>query len=279
MGTIFRYSLTRMRGQIIGWGIPMALWALLVMSLYDVVAKQQAEFEQLLKNYPPEFSAFFGDVTKIATPNGFLSLEYFTLMPILLGIFALLAGSGLLASDEENGTLDLVLAYPVKRMALFAGRLLAFVVSALAILAIGWLALIVAMNFSTLKIGWNEMALPFVSLFGVLMLYGTLALLLSMVLPARRLAAMTSGVLLVAGYLITSLARVNKDLEPIARLSPLNYYQGGDAILGLKGEWVAGLLVVSALFVLAAAVRFQRRDIRVGGEGGWGFVWRRRAAA
>ncbi|MBI1801703.1 MAG: ABC transporter permease subunit [Chloroflexi bacterium] len=279
MGTIFRYSLTRMRGQIIGWGIPMALWALLVMSLYDVVAKQQAEFEQLLKNYPPEFSAFFGDVTKIATPNGFLSLEYFTLMPILLGIFALLAGSGLLASDEENGTLDLVLAYPVKRMALFAGRLLAFVVSALAILAIGWLALIVAMNFSTLKIGWNEMALPFVSLFGVLMLYGTLALLLSMVLPARRLAAMTSGVLLVAGYLITSLARVNKALEPIARLSPLNYYQGGDAILGLKGEWVAGLLVVSALFVLAAAVRFQRRDIRVGGEGGWGFVWRRRAAA
>ena len=62
------------------------------------------------------------------TPEGFLGLQYFDLMAILiLGIFAILIGSGLIASDEENGRLDLILAHPVSRTALIAGRLSAFV--------------------------------------------------------------------------------------------------------------------------------------------------------
>ncbi len=51
----------------------------------------------------------------------------FSLLPVIVGIFALIAGSGLIASDEESGRLDLILAHPPSRTALFWGRLLAFV--------------------------------------------------------------------------------------------------------------------------------------------------------
>jgi ABC-2 type transport system permease protein len=37
----------------------------------------------------------------------------------------------------------------------------------------------------------------------------------------------------------------------------------------LNVEWLLGLLGVAALFTLLAWWRFERRDIRVGGEGGW----------
>ena len=42
-----------------------------------------------------------------------------------------------------------------------------------------------------------------------------------------------------------------------------------DGLESLNVMWVIGLLVVAVVFALLAWWRFERRDIRVGGEGGW----------
>jgi len=271
---IFRYTLRRLRGQILGWGIALALMGVLVLSIYDSIAAEQEQFQELLEIYPSEITAFVGDITNMATPEGWVSIEFFSYMPLILGIFAVLTGSGLLVSDEENGRLDLILAYPVSRTALFMGRLLAFVTAAVAILVITWLGFIVSMNWSSIDIGWGRMWLPLLSLLAELLLFGTISLLLSMLLPSRRLAATTAGLLLVASFFITGLAKLNEDLEPVAKLSPLNYYQAQEAFEGLNGVWLAGLLAAAVLFAVLAWWCFQRRDIRVGGEGGWRLPWR-----
>lgn len=269
MGPIFRHMLARLRGQILGWGIALFVLCLIVVSLYDVIAAQQDQFNQLLKNYPPEFSAFFGDLNAIGTPEGYLTAEFFSYMPLVLGVFALLTGSGLLASDEEQGSLDLILAHPVSRAGLFFGRLLAFVAATASILAVGWLSIVVMERGTSLGIGWDLAALPFLSLLAVLLFFGALALALSMLLPSRRSAAMVTGLTLVASFFITSLARIDEGLRTIARLSPLNYYQSGEAMRGLNGAWFGGLLAAAALLAALAWWRFERRDIRVSGEGSW----------
>lgn len=282
MMTIFRYTLRRFRGQILGWGIALALVGVLLVSMYDMIAAAQEQFEDLLETYPPELTAFMGDISSFATPEGFLSIEFFSFMPLILGIFGVLMGSGLLVSDEENGRLDLIMAHPVSRTALFLGRLLAFVAATVAILAIAWLGLIVSMNWSSMDIGWGRIWLPLLSLLAELLLFGTISLLMSIVLPSRRMAATTGGLLLVASFFITGLAKINENLEPVAKLSPLNYYQTQDAFQGLNGAWLAGLLGSALVFAALAWWRFQRRDIRVGGEGGWrlpSLPFRRRAGA
>ena len=269
MKTVFRYRLAHFRGQILGWGIGLALLGLLLAQFYGTIADQQEQLMQIWGSYPKEFMAFFGDLEQIATPSGYLGVEYFSYMPLIVGIFAVLMGSGLLASDEESGRLDLIMAHPVSRRALFWGRLGAFTVATLAIMALSWLGLFLPRYWTRLDVGWLELAWPFLSLLALLLLFGTLALLLSMVLPSRRMTAMTAGLLLVASYFVTSLARIIDDLKTVSRLSPLNYYQGGEAIDSLNVTWLVGLLAVSALFAVLAWWRFERRDIRVGGEGGW----------
>jgi len=94
-------------------------------------------------------------------------------------------------------------------------------------------------------------------------------LLLSMLLPARRLAAAGAGIVLAASYLLTSMSGLNESLEAVARFLPYHYFQGGEALNGL--DWVAflGLLAASSVLALLAWWRFQRRDIRIAGEGGW----------
>ncbi|MBI3242732.1 MAG: ABC transporter permease subunit [Chloroflexi bacterium] len=282
MITVFLHTLARSRGAILGWGISLALLGMYLMTFYDTLAEQQETIMQLISSYPPELMAFFGDMSALTmfTPEGYLGFEFFSFMPLVLGVFAVLAGSSLLVADEENGTLDLVLAYPISRTALFMGRLLGLVAALAAILALTWSGLMIGRNWSSIELSGTELARPFLSLAAVLLFFGALALLLSMLLPSRNLAAMATGLILVASYFVTSLARIDDSLEKIARFSPLNYYQGGNAVVDLNGQWLLGLLGVAALFALLAAWRFQRRDIRVAGEGSWQWplLWGKPAA-
>ncbi len=275
MKEIFRFTLARLRGQILGWGIAMLLLGLTSVPFYDGIVDLAETLDQFLQSFPPELMALFGNfsMASYVTPEGYLGLQYFDLMAILiLGIFAILIGSGLIASDEENGRLDLILAHPVSRTALIAGRLFAFVVATLGILVLSWLGVVVPMEFTSMDLTWGEVALPFLSLFAELMLFGTMALLLSMLLPSRRAAASAAGFVLIASYVLVALARmpsVGDVVKNAARLSPLTYYQSGEAIDGLNLGWFLSLLALSAVLAALSGWFFQRRDIRVGGEGGW----------
>ncbi len=278
----FKYTLRRMRGQIIGWGIGLILYGVLMVSLYDSIVGIEG-FEELMASYPQELMAFFGDdMLAITTPKGYIGLYYFSYMTIIVGIFAVGACASLLVGDEEKGILDLVLAHPLSRTALFWGRLLGFAATTVVILLIGYLSWLIPSGSSGLDLSWIELLRPFLPLFAELLLFGTLALLLSMLLPSGRLAGMITGGLLIANYLLIGLSNINEDLKSFVEFTPLYYYQGGDAITELNWGWLAGLLAVSAAFALLAWWRFQRRDIRVGGEGGWrlpSLPLRRRAGA
>lgn len=201
-------------------------------------------------------------------PAGFLD-TYFSFLPSIYGIFGVLAGSGLVSADEESGRLDLVLAHPVSRSGLFFGRLAAFVLAVVVIMGLGWLGFCALLGTTSLDVTWGEMALPFVALLAQMLVYGSLALFLSMLLPSRRLAAWVAGLVMVASYFLSSLARINENLKGVARLLPHDYYQGGKAVEGLNLAWLLGLLGVSAFLALLAWALFLRRDIRVSGEGGW----------
>jgi ABC-2 type transport system permease protein len=271
MAAIYQQTMRRLGGQVLGWGIALALISAGIASFYGTIATQQASLQQLLNSYPPELLAFFGDATAIFTPAGFLGVELFSMMPLIMGIFAILSGSGLLAADEENGTLDLFLAHPISRAQMYAGRLAAFVTAIAAILVIIWIGLVLGARGGALGLSPIELGRPLLSLGAELLLFGTLALTLSMLLPSRRTAAMLAGLVLVGSYIATSLARVNDNLKWLARWLPLDYYQGGAAISHLNLGWLIGLLAASLACAALGAWLFQRRDIRVGGEGSWDF--------
>ena len=284
MLTIFKHSLARSRGSILGWGLSLGLLSMWLMSFYDTLADQKEQLEALFASYPKEIWAFFGGTADFFSPEAYINMELYSYMPLVLGIFAVLASSGLLVGDEEKGFLDLLMSHPLGRTALFFGRLLGFVVVLLAILALLWLGTTVgAQSSENITLGWGVMWLPNLSLLAMLLLFGALALFLSMVLPSRRMAASVAGGLLAGSFLINGMAEISPSVEKVARWLPMKYYQGGLAIRGMNWEWFAGLMIAAAVFALLAWWQFLRRDIRVGGEGGWKLpalrFWRRRAVA
>ena len=266
--TTFRYTVQRLRWQILGWGIGIASLGLILVPFYDVFMEQQGDFLQMLESYPPEFLAFFGgDVASMMTAEGYLGMYGFSMLPVIVGIFAVLAGSGLIVSDEERGRLDLIISHPVGRSSFFFGRVSALVGAIISVLVIAWLGFSLLLGGSSLEVTWGEMALPFLPLLAQALVYAMLALLLSMLLPSRNVAGMLAALVMVLSYFLSSMSSLNDSLNSIARILPYAYYQGAEAISGLNPAWLFGLLGVSLLMGLIAWWRFLRRDIRLSGEG------------
>jgi ABC-2 type transport system permease protein len=264
----FKHTLRRFRGQIIGWGLGLALYGLMMGAIYDTIQTIEG-LEELLASYPQEMLAFFGDMMALSTPTGYFSTYYTSYIPLIIGIFSVSAAAGLLAGDEERGTLDLTLAYPVSRSGLFWGRWLAYAVATAVILFLGYLGWAVTLPYSSFDVGFLPLFIAFLPMWALLLLFGALALLFSMFLPSARLAAMASGGLLVANFLLAGLASLNDDLQPIMDVTPFAFFQGGDALESIKWSWFFGLVVVGLGLALIAWLLFQRRDIRVGGERSW----------
>lgn len=264
----FRHTLRRLRGQILGWGSGLALYGLAMGLMYDAI-QNITGLDEMLASYPRELLAFFGDMADLASAKGYFGIYYSSYMPLIVGIFAVGAAAALLAGDEERGTLDLTLAQPVSRSALFWGRWLGFVAATALVLFIGYLAWVVTLPFSALDVTAGALLAAFVPILGILLLFGGLSLLLSMVLPSARSASMTAGGLLVANWLLVGLANLNPDLQPIVDLTPFAYFQGGESLVDMNWGWAVGLIVAGFVLAAVAWFLFRRRDIRVGGERSW----------
>jgi ABC-2 type transport system permease protein len=265
-----KHTLRRLRGQILAWGIGLFLFSLMMAFFFSTMGEMEG-LQEMIAHYPEEILAFFGDAFSLNTPQGYLDTYYFSMMTLILGIFAIGACAGLVVGDEEKGILDLVMAHPVSRTSLFWGRLLGFTIALLTIHFLGWLGWVVSAGGSGLDLTWVEFLRPYLSLFAVLLLFGTITLFFSLIVPAGRVAAMISGAILVGSYLLVGLARMNPDIESIARFTPLYYYQGGSAITELNWGWLIGLLAGSLFPAVAAWLLFRQREIRVGGERSWRF--------
>ena len=125
MFTIIRNTLRKSRGALIGWGIGLAALAIMMGSMFDMMVASN-EMIDVMNAYTvamPELAAMF-NMDEMGTPIGWLDVEYFSFVPLIIGLFVTGIGANMLARDEEDGTLDLILSHPVSRTALCWGRFL-----------------------------------------------------------------------------------------------------------------------------------------------------------
>jgi hypothetical protein len=68
MVTIFIYTLGRLRGTILGWGIGLALFGGYMIRFYDTLAEQGEALTQLMAQYPQGAAGIFWRYVQMFTP-------------------------------------------------------------------------------------------------------------------------------------------------------------------------------------------------------------------
>jgi ABC-2 type transport system permease protein len=265
----FLNTLRRLRGAIIGWSIGMFLYDVMMSSFWDSMSGMGSEFQTLMESYPPEIIAFFPSIELFTTPVGYMDTYYNAFMVVIIPIFAITTCAKLLVGDEEDGILDLVISYPISRARLFWGRFLAFFTGTVLILLAAWLGWVVPAESSGFPFTVQELLLVQLPIFAVMLLFGSVALLLSMWLPSSRSASGLMIGVLVGNFLLVGLSNINKDLVQFYEKTPLYFTQGANIVESVNWDWLGGMVGVSLIIFLIGWWVFTRRDIRVGGEAGW----------
>ena len=89
MFTIIRNTLRKSRGALIGWGLGLAALAIMMGSIFDMMVASN-EMMDVVNAYTvamPELAAMF-KMDEMGTPIGWLDVEYFSFLPLIIGLFA-----------------------------------------------------------------------------------------------------------------------------------------------------------------------------------------------
>ena len=259
---MFRRWLWSSRWSAIGYGIGAAAYILIIIAFYPTVRANSAQMDQLLKVYPEALKQAFG-IANIGTLAGFLGAEVLNIIwPLIVGVFAIMAGSAVVAQEIDNGTVDLWLSVPERRSRLLLGKIVALAMVALLIvlatLAAIWLGAMVVGESFTAR-GYLAAGVSMLALILVMLAYS--ALFSSFVSDRGRAGALAAAVT-IGGYLAWIIAGMSNSWSWLRYVSIFAGYKPQPALA--SGTFQVGgigiLLGISVVSVVAALVLFERRD-------------------
>ncbi|MDE2696492.1 MAG: ABC transporter permease subunit [Chloroflexota bacterium] len=257
--TIVGKTLRDLRWQVVGWGLGLAGLAAMLVLLYPAIAEQFEGVE--LENLG------FGEIEDLSNPREYLQVEFFTWAPVLLTVFAIIVGGGLLAREEGVGTLELLLSQPLARRALFLGKAVGGAVAVVGVLLLAGVGFLLTAPWVDLKghVAVGELAVAPLSLLTFTWFVLAATMLIATLTPTRgRAWALMAAAAFLAYALYIAVGLVNS-IEGLRYLTPY-YYSDAQRVL-TEGTvwWHQGLLLVAAAVCgLLALVAFERREIGVG---------------
>ena len=111
---LFRKTLRDQRWGLLGWACGLAFISLFLLYFYPFISRAQ-DVLKVLDNLPPFIRNLVGKNNFMATAEGFLNLQPFSILaPLIFIIVAIGKGGDATAGEEERGTLDLLLSHPCR---------------------------------------------------------------------------------------------------------------------------------------------------------------------
>lgn len=239
---------------------------------FSTVALRQA-FIAGLTALPPALRGLLGEPINLETMGGFLSWRVGNFLPVLLGLWPVLALSGTLAAEAAKGSLDLLAATPQGRRTIALEKLAGHVTAvAFAMLILAVAIWIVGAAFGSLP--GDE--IPFSAAAGQVVLYAAMMLFVGGVAFATapyvgRTRAMAFGlIVLFASYLIYSYATLSPVIDALKPLSFFTWTAGHRPMAGVA-DWpsVGAMIVLDAVLFAVGVIAFARRDLGSVANVGW----------
>jgi ABC-2 type transport system permease protein len=184
-------------------------------------------------------------------------------IPLMFAAAGVMFASSTTAAEEDAGRLELLLAQPVTRTAVLAGRIVA-VLAWLAVLAVVTLVSQLLSDVAFDLVIADERIVATVSLCALLgALYAGIAIVVAGLSGRPGLVLATGLALALVGYLVAALFPLSDVLAPWAAISPWDWVLAGDPLSRPTDPWrYLALAAASAMLFAAGLFAFARRDVR-----------------
>ena len=262
---IYWREIARNRTAFLVWTLTLSSFCVFLMTFYPTVTAQAEKLDALMKQYPAQMvQAFNFDRLRMSDPMGFYGTETYLFMTLFGSIYAMLLFIALLSREESEKTAEFLLPKPVSRIeVLLSKALAAFTYITLFNLVLG------ALNFGLFEIyakgeySRKILLLLIVGPYLMHLVFGAVAILLSVfIVKARAVYPVSIGVVL-AAYFLDILSKLSKDADWLKYLTPFKYIDAADIVTKARIASLS-LLVMGGVVLFCFAVSlvlYHRKDI------------------
>lgn len=266
MRPVLAWELRSRRTSIFWWVFATVVLIAVLLLVYPSIRDQATQLNKVLNQLPAGLRTLktgSSDVD-IASPIGYLNSQlYYVTLPLLFIILAISRGSGLLGRDEQDRTLELLLARPLSRGRLLLAKAAAGVMELFIVAAVATAVTIGLARAVNMGIGTGVLVVTSLYTFLFALSFGAIAFALTA--AGRFGKRMSTGIAVVVsfgGYILASLSGLTHYLVNPAKLAPYHYFVPEQL---LKGQGAAGLdIYLAGVFILTILVAysgFRSRDI------------------
>ena len=246
----------------IAWTAGAAVLSLWLASMYPYI-RDSEEMKKLLEQIPPEVMAAFGmDPATFLTGAGYLSGQLYSFIgPIIMIGFAVSLGAAITATEEKDGTLDMLLSAPISRTHVVLSRFAAVALLAAFVPAAMAVVLLVGNGPFGLRLSVQGILAVNVGLWLLGMVYASIAAATGSLTGqpgTARGVALSAAVL---AWFVSVFAPFFGWLDLPSKGSPFTWYIDENPMLELWSTGLGWLVISSGALGAAAVWLFARRDI------------------
>ncbi len=263
MKPVVKWTVILRKTSTLWWSFAMAIFIFINMIFYPSFKNDAAEFQKSFENLPDAALQFLGGSADFFSPVGFMNSQvYFIMLPMILGILAISLGSGLLAREEQEKTIEGLLARPISRSRLLSAKAIAGSAILTSVALIGLLTILATSWAVDLEISSTSLVqATFVCLL-MAVTFGAIAFALSATGKAKGASIGVATFVALGGYIIGSLAGTISWLLWPSKLFPFYYYQSETLLRGTY-NWnnIWYFITILLLCAVVSWLSFRRRDL------------------
>jgi ABC-2 type transport system permease protein len=246
----------------VGWSMAFVLIVVSTVAFWPAFRGSTA-LNEAMQALPQGMLEAFG-LQDFASPAGYLRGGLFeVIVPLMFAAAGVMFANSATAADEDAGRLELLVAQPVTRRALLAGRSIAVAAWLVVLGAFVLASQLLSDAAFDLEIA-DARVVSTVVLSGLLgVFYAGLALALAGIIARPGLILSVGLGVALVGYIVAALFPLSDVLTPWAGLSPWDWALGGDPLVNVAEPWRYAALALPALALMIIGIAaFDRRDIR-----------------
>ncbi len=261
---LFIYEIRSKRRSLIYFSVGVAVYGFLIAALYPSISKMAA-FSQYWEQFPKNLKNLFGGSSvNILTSEGFLTLEYYQLiLIIILAGFALGFTAFCIVKARENGSLELLLAHPIKRWKYALTSAISFATALAGLTLVTVLTVMIASPIFGLGVSFVGQVKVMILLWLMLFALGSISLLGSAAFSSPGQVYGLGIAVLIISYLVNYAARTWSSFAALDYVSFYHYYNPYTAMTAPGFPWSSLVYygLISVAFTSLAMLVLQRRDI------------------
>lgn len=263
MKPIFKWTILQRITSTIWWSIGMFGLIFINMIFYPSFKDQAAELQKSFENLPEATLQFIGGSSDFFSPVGFLNSQIFFLMlPLILSILVISLGTSLIAKEEQDKTIESLLARPISRAGLLATKAASGTAILTFVAFIGFATTAITAKVVDLDVSIMKLFLATFACWLLSLSIGAIAYVIAASGRARGATIGIATTVALGGYIINSLAGTVTWLENLSKLFPFHYYRSEEILRGTY-NWTNILFFISVIIVCGylSYLLFRKRDI------------------